>query len=232
MAPSASSRTHGRSGFVVSISAPVPGSTKPAESRAASSVSSLAGKLADRASDQRIFRARFSRPHRADQRPERHRGPLGQIPPVPPGGHGPGAGQGFCEAEDREVTNDEIGKGYQLSKEQVIPISDDELRDLPLPTAKAIGLEAFVPLESVDPIRIGEGYYLQPSGQVAAKPYKLLRGSARPLVEGRRREVRLVRPGAPWPGENQGRRHRPTRDALARRDPRSLRVAPARPRSS
>jgi DNA end-binding protein Ku len=81
----------------------------------------------------------------------------------------------FCEVEDREVRTDEIGKGYQLTKEQVIPISDDELRDLPLPTAKVIEIEAFVPLESVDPIRIGEGYYLQPSGQVAAKPYKLLR---------------------------------------------------------
>ncbi|MFJ8594896.1 Ku protein [Streptomyces sp. NPDC093598] len=80
----------------------------------------------------------------------------------------------YCEVEDREVTSDEIGKGYQLTKEQVIPISDEELRDLPLPTAKAIEIAAFVPLESVDPIRIGEGYYLQPSGQVAAKPYKLL----------------------------------------------------------
>ncbi|MEV7789840.1 Ku protein [Streptomyces sp. NPDC088106] len=81
----------------------------------------------------------------------------------------------FCETEDREVAGDEIGKGYQLTKEQVIPISDDELSSLPLPTAKAIEIEAFVPLQSVDPIRIGEGYYLQPSGQVAAKPYKLLR---------------------------------------------------------
>ncbi|MEW2810935.1 Ku protein [Streptomyces massasporeus] len=81
----------------------------------------------------------------------------------------------FCEVEDREVRTNEIGKGYQLTKEQVIPISEDELRDLPLPTAKAIEIEAFVPLQSVDPIRIGEGYYLQPSGQVAAKPYKLLR---------------------------------------------------------
>jgi DNA end-binding protein Ku len=80
----------------------------------------------------------------------------------------------YCEVEDREVTSDEIGKGYELSKTQVIPISDDELRDLPLPTAKAIEIAAFVPLDSVDPIRIGEGYYLQPSGQVAAKPYKLL----------------------------------------------------------
>jgi DNA end-binding protein Ku len=80
----------------------------------------------------------------------------------------------FCEVEDREVGNDEIGKGYELTKKQVIPISDEELGDLPLPTAKAIEIVAFVPLESVDPIRIGEGYYLQPKEQVAAKPYKLL----------------------------------------------------------
>ncbi|MEH0449845.1 Ku protein [Streptomyces sp. B21-102] len=79
-----------------------------------------------------------------------------------------------CEIEDREVASTEIGKGYELTKTQVIPISDEELRDLPLPTAKAIEIEAFVPLESVDPIRIAEGYYLQPAGQVAAKPYKLL----------------------------------------------------------
>ncbi|GAA2321449.1 hypothetical protein GCM10010234_79110 [Streptomyces hawaiiensis] len=64
----------------------------------------------------------------------------------------------FCEVEDREVRADEIGKGYQLTKEQVIPISEDELRDLPLPTAKTLEIEAFAPLESVDPIRIGEGY--------------------------------------------------------------------------
>ncbi|MFI1700682.1 Ku protein [Streptomyces bobili] len=80
-----------------------------------------------------------------------------------------------CELEDREVGQREIGKGYEVTKTQVIPISDEELRELPLPTAKSIEIEAFVPLESVDPIRIGEGYYLQPAGQVAAKPYKLLR---------------------------------------------------------
>ncbi len=35
-------------------------------------------------------------------------------------------------------------------------------------------ISGFLPLESIDPIRIGEGYYLAPDGQVAAKPYKLL----------------------------------------------------------
>ncbi|MEV6111229.1 Ku protein [Streptomyces sp. NPDC052109] len=79
-----------------------------------------------------------------------------------------------CELEDREVPQDEIGKGYELTKTQVIPITDEDLSNLPLPTAKAIEIDAFVPLQSIDPIRIAEGYYLQPAGQVAAKPYKLL----------------------------------------------------------
>ncbi|MEV7244693.1 Ku protein [Streptomyces sp. NPDC093248] len=80
----------------------------------------------------------------------------------------------ICELEDREVSQDEIGKGYELTKTQVIPITEEDLRNLPLPTAKAIEIDAFVPLASIDPIRIGEGYYLQPAGKVAAKPYKLL----------------------------------------------------------
>ncbi|KFG71343.1 non-homologous end joining protein Ku [Streptomyces mutabilis] len=81
----------------------------------------------------------------------------------------------ICELEDREVSNAEIGKGYEVSRDNVIPISDQELQDLPLPTAKAIEIVAFMPLSSIDPIRIGDGYYLAPNGQVAAKPYKLLR---------------------------------------------------------
>ncbi|MFH8939515.1 non-homologous end joining protein Ku [Streptomyces griseosporeus] len=55
-----------------------------------------------------------------------------------------------------------------------VPISDEELANLPLPTAKAIEIDAFVPLDSIDPLAIGEGYYLAPAQPVAAKPYKLL----------------------------------------------------------
>jgi DNA end-binding protein Ku len=78
-----------------------------------------------------------------------------------------------CELEDREVSQGEIGKRYELSKDNVVPISDAELCDLPLSTAKAIEIQAFGPLESIDPIRIAEGYYLALDGAVAAKPYKL-----------------------------------------------------------
>ncbi|MFF1604211.1 Ku protein [Streptomyces mirabilis] len=80
----------------------------------------------------------------------------------------------YCSLEDREVSNAEIGKGYEVSKDTIIPVSDEELREMPLPTAKAIKLVAFIPTSTVDPIRVGDGYYLQPDGQVATKPYKLL----------------------------------------------------------
>ncbi|MGW1161715.1 non-homologous end joining protein Ku [Streptomyces sp. NPDC002513] len=81
----------------------------------------------------------------------------------------------YCEIEDREVPQDEIGKGYEISRDQVVAVLDEELRELPLPTARAIEIAAFVPAASIDPLRIGEGYYLQASGTVAAKPYALLR---------------------------------------------------------
>ncbi|MCX5181233.1 Ku protein [Streptomyces sp. NBC_00268] len=81
----------------------------------------------------------------------------------------------YCELEDREVTQGEIGKGYEVSKDQVVTITDDELAEMPLPTAKAVEIAAFVPYESIDPLRIGQGYYLEADGPVAAKPYVLLR---------------------------------------------------------
>ncbi|MGW4490435.1 non-homologous end joining protein Ku [Streptomyces sp. NPDC004376] len=81
-----------------------------------------------------------------------------------------------CELEDdREVPQSEIGHGYEVGPGQIIPISDQELRDLPLPTARAIEIVAFLPVAAVDPIRLGaKGYYLTADGPIAAKPYKLL----------------------------------------------------------
>lgn len=80
----------------------------------------------------------------------------------------------ICDLDGKQLTNAEIGKGFEVSKDTIVAVSDEELGEMPLPTAKAIEIAAFVPYESVDPIRIGEGYYLEADGQVAAKPYLLL----------------------------------------------------------
>ncbi|MFI1933029.1 Ku protein [Streptomyces sp. NPDC020330] len=80
-----------------------------------------------------------------------------------------------CELDGEALSQDEIGKGYELSKEQTVPITDEELDRIPLPTAKAIEIVAFVDADSVDPIRISDSYYLAIDGKVAEKPYTLLR---------------------------------------------------------
>lgn len=81
----------------------------------------------------------------------------------------------FCELEDREVTQSEIGKGYEDADGTIIPISDDDLSHLPIPTARTIEIVAFVPADRIDPLQMDAAYYLAASGAPAAKPYVLLR---------------------------------------------------------
>ncbi|MGC9498261.1 Ku protein [Streptomyces sp. WG7] len=80
-----------------------------------------------------------------------------------------------CELEDREVGQDEIGKAYEDADGSMIPITDEDLSHLPVPTARSIEIVAFVPEERIDPLQMGSAYYLAASGAPAAKPYTLLR---------------------------------------------------------
>ena len=81
-----------------------------------------------------------------------------------------------CQIDGQELREDEIGKGYEDRKDHIIPITDQDLADMPLPTAKAIEIVAFIDRSAVDPVQYGAGsYYLTADGQVAAKPYVLLR---------------------------------------------------------
>ncbi|MFK0122406.1 Ku protein [Streptomyces nigra] len=80
-----------------------------------------------------------------------------------------------CELEDREVDQSEIGKGYEDADGTIVPITDEDLSHLPLPTAKTIEIVAFVPAERIDPLQMDAAYYLAAGGAQAAKPYTLLR---------------------------------------------------------
>ncbi|WP_217561042.1 Ku protein [Streptomyces sp. GbtcB6] len=81
----------------------------------------------------------------------------------------------FCELEDREVTQSEIGKGYEDADGTIVPITDEDLSHLPIPTARTIEIVAFVPADRIDPLQMDAAYYLAASGAPAAKPYTLLR---------------------------------------------------------
>lgn len=80
-----------------------------------------------------------------------------------------------CELDGEELETSEIGKAYEDADGSLVPITDDDLAALPLPTAKTIEIVAFVPADSIDPLQIDTAYYLSASGVPAAKPYTLLR---------------------------------------------------------
>lgn len=80
-----------------------------------------------------------------------------------------------CELDDREVSQSEIGKGYEDADGTIIPITDEDLAQLPLPSAKTIEIVAFVPADRIDPLHMDSAYYLAVGGAPAAKPYTLLR---------------------------------------------------------
>ncbi|ARP72300.1 MULTISPECIES: non-homologous end joining protein Ku [Streptomyces] len=80
-----------------------------------------------------------------------------------------------CELEEREVGQAEIGKGYEDADGTIIPITEEDLSHLPIPTARTIEIVAFVPADRIDPLQMGAAYYLAAGGAPAAKPYTLLR---------------------------------------------------------
>ncbi|MFE5491931.1 Ku protein [Streptomyces virginiae] len=80
-----------------------------------------------------------------------------------------------CELDGEEVPSAEIGKGYEEADGSVIPITDEDLAQLPLATAKTIEIMSFVPAEEIDPLQMDAAYYLAANGATAAKPYILLR---------------------------------------------------------
>ncbi|WAC98632.1 Ku protein [Streptomyces sp. NA13] len=84
-----------------------------------------------------------------------------------------------CELEEKEVPSFEIGKGFEDADGSIIPITEEDLASLPLPTTRTIDIVAFVESERIDPLQMGNAYYLMVNGAPAAKPYALLREALR-----------------------------------------------------
>jgi DNA end-binding protein Ku len=82
----------------------------------------------------------------------------------------------WCPFHDREVSNDEIVKGWEVSKGQFVIVEDADLEAIAEhDTSRAIAISRFVPLEEVDPLYFDRTYYLAPSSAEAQRrPYVLL----------------------------------------------------------
>jgi DNA end-binding protein Ku len=84
----------------------------------------------------------------------------------------------ICPADGQEVPWEEIVKGYEISPDQYVIVTPEELEALDPKKTRTIDIQEFVDLEEIDPLFYDHPYYLLP-GQGAAKPYKLLADAMR-----------------------------------------------------
>jgi DNA end-binding protein Ku len=78
-----------------------------------------------------------------------------------------------AEADGKEVAYEDIVKGYEISPEQYVTITRDELEALDPKKTRAIEIEDFVSLDEIDPIYFDHPYYLGPD-KGAERAYALL----------------------------------------------------------
>jgi DNA end-binding protein Ku len=82
----------------------------------------------------------------------------------------------WCPLHDREVTADELVKGWEVAKGEFVFVEDEDLEAITVQDdSRAIEIQRFVPLDEVDPIFFDRTYYLAPASAAAQRrPYVLL----------------------------------------------------------
>ncbi len=107
----------------------------------------------------------------------------------------------YSPAREETVERDETIKGYEVSKDHFLPVSDEELDSVAVERRRTIDIIGFVDAEDVDPVYFDRSYYLQPQ-EHAEKPYRLLleamketgKAALGKLVMSSREHLALLRP--------------------------------------
>jgi len=82
----------------------------------------------------------------------------------------------WCPTHDREVTQDEIVRGFEVTKGHFLIVEDSDLEASgPADDSRSIGVTRFGQEETVDPVYFDRTYFLVPaSGTAQRRPYVLL----------------------------------------------------------
>jgi len=81
-----------------------------------------------------------------------------------------------CSVCGEEVPYEDVAKGYELPTGEMVVLTDDDMAELPLPTARSIEVVHFMPAEQLDPILLNRSYFVEPE-TAGARAYVLLRDS-------------------------------------------------------
>ncbi|ESQ79414.1 hypothetical protein AEYBE204_10430 [Asticcacaulis sp. YBE204] len=84
-------------------------------------------------------------------------------------------------AGDIEVERADIVKGYEVDKDEYVLFDPDEIKELKIPSSKAMELVRFVPYDAVDAIYYDTPYYLAPSKKADLATFTVIRDSMREM---------------------------------------------------
>ena len=76
---------------------------------------------------------------------------------------------------DEEVTNDNIGKGYEVGKNEFLIMDDDELEAVELESTHTIEIDQFVPFTQIDRRYYDQPYYIVPNDEVGVEAFAVIR---------------------------------------------------------
>lgn len=79
----------------------------------------------------------------------------------------------YAEKTGKDLDADEVVRGFEITKEKFVIVTDEELERLAPEKTRDIDLKQFVPAESIPPIYFERGYFLTPAAG-SQKAYKLL----------------------------------------------------------
>ena len=79
----------------------------------------------------------------------------------------------YAEKTGKDLDADEVVRGFEVTKEKFVIVTDEELERLAPEKTRDIDLKQFVPAESIPPIYFERGYFLTPAAG-SQKAYKLL----------------------------------------------------------
>jgi DNA end-binding protein Ku len=81
-----------------------------------------------------------------------------------------------CSIDGEEVPYEDVAKGYELPTGEMVVLTDEDMAELPLPTARSIEVLHFLPEEQLDPILLNRSYFVEPEA-AGERAYVLLRDS-------------------------------------------------------
>jgi len=79
----------------------------------------------------------------------------------------------YAEKTGKDLDADEVVRGFEVTREKFVIVTDEELERLAPEKTRDIDLKQFVPAESIPPIYFERGYFLTPAAG-SQKAYKLL----------------------------------------------------------